>query len=189
MNLVRAHLGRRKLARPQFVPFLAVGQLGQPDAVAAVGQVGVREVLVELAVGGQHRVFDDIPCLGAEPRHVVFADRIIVRCENPVERTVFCVVDKLDSNLVRDAFHQNFRRNETVFTAGFSQGNCLLDDDVNLAEPGQPVFVVFDCRKAQLARIAVDVLYATALVERDQVAVERKLVDTVLQRPPKQFMI
>ena len=65
----------------------------------------------------------------------------------------------------------------------------MLDDDVDLAQARDPVFVVLDRHEPQPAGIAVEVLHAAALVERDQVAVERKLVDTILQRTPEQLVV
>jgi hypothetical protein len=66
MYLVRRHLRRRVTAGVQLVPFTAVGQLGQADALAARGQIGLRKVAIELAIRRQDCLFDRLPSQGPQ---------------------------------------------------------------------------------------------------------------------------
>ncbi len=189
MNLVGRHPGRRVAPCAEFVPAAAVWQRRQSDAVAACRQIGVVEVNRELAIRRQHRLADRTAGKRTQASLVFCRERVRKLGEYLVKRAGFRVVDNLLCDLVRNALHQNLGHRETVLSAALGTRDRLVDDDIDLSHARKPVLEIFHCRQRDRVGHVVEVLHSAALVEGQQVAVELKFVNGVLQGTPKQLVV
>ena len=98
-------------------------------------------------------------------------------------------LNQLHRHLGLNPPHQNFWRRDALLAAGLGKIDMLFDDLVNLVHAGKPVLEVTRVFEAQLVCNVLEILDATAMEERQQVAAERMRVNVVLQLTPEKLVV
>ncbi len=190
MDLARRQLGGGGLLDPEGVPGLAVGQLAHADRLAAAGNVGLDEIVVELAVGRRHAIAERGHGGRAQTLLIGRRDRVGKLPEGTQHRALERLLDQQVPHLLRHVAHGDPGWRDAGLEALGQPLQGLLDQRRHLLEPRQDVLVVAERPRRHDGQHLGDVLlHAAHLVDGQVLAGEALGLYTVLELLDEQVVV